>query len=124
MRHLIYACVALALTVSGCATTQGPTQPAAASSASTASLRLTQAYAGALEGYTALSEAYLAAVDAGVLKGASKDQAKSALTQAYSGLRVARTAREAHDTVGALAALAGTDNLLSQARALIPALKK
>jgi hypothetical protein len=117
---IIAAAACLALTACGTAT--GPaTAPAPAVSASTISLRLSQAYASSLNAYTGLTDVYLAAVKADVLKGEAKEQARGALIKVYSGLMAAKSARDKGDALAALAEIGNVDSLIAQARRVLPA---
>lgn len=125
MKSLFYACAALAasLSIAACATTSGPPiiTPTAPSGATAVSEAAQKAIYAAEVAYNVPADAYVRLNRQGALPADVKARVKPLLLQAYQGLKLARQAAAAGDTVGVIFQAGEAQRLATAARALLPA---
>lgn len=118
MKRLMIAAAAALMLTGGALTACAPTGEPAVTTRTTA---IDEKALFAVEAaYNVTGTAYLAAVDAGVLTGARKDQVKIKLQLAYSALLAARRAYEIGDARTFAEQAAAVISATDQAKALIP----
>lgn len=126
MKLLISALVA-SLALAGCATTGTTTpdvvvvnRPAVPAGTTTISEAAQKALYAAEAAYNVPAQAYVTLNRSGRLPPDVKAKAKPILQQAYSGLKLARQAAAAGDTVGVLFQAGEAQRLAAAAKALLP----
>lgn len=127
MKNYILPLIAcIGLLAGACATTSGPpiqvvgTSTAVPSGATAISAAAQKALYAAEAAYNVPAQAYVTLNRAGRLSPALKAQTKPLLQQAYQGLKLARQAAAAGDTVGTMFQIGEVNRLATAATALLP----
>lgn len=121
--YLVAVAACCALSLAACTTTSGTPWPADPGGPVVSGANTTldeKALISAELAWNVPAQAYLVAVDRGLLTGTTKDKAKAALMDAFVALKLAREAYRAGNASTLAAQIAIAASATAQAKALIP----